>query len=182
MDFHSISILIVCCIINCLSCQFSRRMFWLLGIRFPSRPFIGIFSNKQQACQLFFLPYQHLLIGFQRSLMRLLLFQLLSHAGLCKPMDCSPPGSSAHGISRQEYWSGLPFPSRGDLLDPGVELASPAWQADSLSLSHIGSPMNEVLQLYLPAFIPQPYYFYIIACILFFCWYVYETLLLLKME
>ena len=27
------------------------------------------------------------------------------------PMDCNPPGSSARGISRQEYWSGLPFPS-----------------------------------------------------------------------
>ena len=30
---------------------------------------------------------------------------------LCDPMDCSPPGSSVQGISRQEYWSGLPFPS-----------------------------------------------------------------------
>ena len=33
----------------------------------------------------------------------------------CHPTDCSPPGSSVHGISRQEYWSGLPFPSPGDL-------------------------------------------------------------------
>ena len=44
-------------------------------------------------------------------------------------MDCSPPGSSVHGFSRQEYWSGLPFPSPGDLLDPRVEpwsLTSPA--------------------------------------------------------
>ena len=30
------------------------------------------------------------------------------------------PGSSVHGISQQEYWSGLPFPSSGDLPDPGV--------------------------------------------------------------
>ena len=30
---------------------------------------------------------------------------------LCNPMDSSPPGSSVHGLSRQEYWSGLPFPS-----------------------------------------------------------------------
>ena len=36
---------------------------------------------------------------------------------LCDPMDCSLPGSSVHGISRQEYWSGLPFPSPGDLPD-----------------------------------------------------------------
>ena len=36
------------------------------------------------------------------------------------------------GFSRQEYWSGLPFPSPGDLPDPGIELGSPALQADAL--------------------------------------------------
>ena len=36
------------------------------------------------------------------------------------------------GFSRQEYWSGLPFPSPGDLPDPGIESRSPALQADSL--------------------------------------------------
>ena len=35
-------------------------------------------------------------------------------------------------FSRQEYWSGLPFPSLGDLPDPGIEPESPALQADSL--------------------------------------------------
>ena len=47
-------------------------------------------------------------------------------------------------FSRQEYWSGLPFPAVGDLLDPGIKtmsLASPALQADSLPLSHQGSPL-----------------------------------------
>ena len=37
------------------------------------------------------------------------------------------------GLSRQEYWSGLSFPSPGDLPDPGIEPRSPVWQADSLS-------------------------------------------------
>ena len=36
------------------------------------------------------------------------------------------------GFSRQEYWSGLPFPSPGNLPDPGIEPGSPALQADSL--------------------------------------------------
>ena len=36
------------------------------------------------------------------------------------------------GFSRQEYWSGLPFPSPGDHPDPGIKLRSPALQADSL--------------------------------------------------
>ena len=44
------------------------------------------------------------------------------------------------GFSRQEYWSGLPFPSLGDLPNAGIEPESPALQADSLPLSHLGSP------------------------------------------
>ena len=36
------------------------------------------------------------------------------------------------GFSRQEYWSGLPFPSLGDLSDPGIEPGSSALQADDL--------------------------------------------------
>ena len=51
---------------------------------------------------------------------------------LCNPIDSSPPGSPSLGFSRQEYWSGLPFPSPGDLPDPEIEPMSPALQADSL--------------------------------------------------
>ena len=40
--------------------------------------------------------------------------------------------SSSMGFSRQEYWSGLPFPSPGDLPDPGIEPRSPTLQADGL--------------------------------------------------
>ena len=40
---------------------------------------------------------------------------------LCNPMDYSPPGSSVMGFPRQDYWSGLPFPSPGDLPDPVVK-------------------------------------------------------------
>ena len=53
--------------------------------------------------------------------------RLQSCLTLCDPMDCSPPGSSlSMGFPRQEYWSRLPFPFPGYLLDPGIELASPA--------------------------------------------------------
>ena len=45
------------------------------------------------------------------------------------------------GFSRQEYWSGLPCPPPGDLPDPGTKPRSPALQADSLPLSHQGSPV-----------------------------------------
>ena len=40
-------------------------------------------------------------------------------------------------FSRQEYWSGLPFPSPGDLPNPGIEPGSPALQADVYRLSHL---------------------------------------------
>ena len=51
---------------------------------------------------------------------------------LCSPMNYNPPGSSSMGFSRQEYLSGLPCPSPGDLPDPGIEPGSPALQVDSL--------------------------------------------------
>ena len=43
-----------------------------------------------------------------------------------RPHYGSQPGSSVHGILKQEYWSGLPFSSRGDLPDPGIKPSSPA--------------------------------------------------------
>ena len=46
------------------------------------------------------------------------------------------------GFSRQECWSGLPFPSPGDLPDPGIEPQSPALQADSLRAEPQGKPKN----------------------------------------
>jgi len=48
-------------------------------------------------------------------------------------MDCRPPSSSVHGTLRAEYWSELPFPSPGDLPNPGMEPRSPTWKTDSLS-------------------------------------------------
>ena len=52
-------------------------------------------------------------------------------------------------FSRQKYWNGLPFPPPGDVPDPGIEptsLVSLHWQADSLPLSHQGSPYLEKLK------------------------------------
>ena len=48
------------------------------------------------------------------------------------------------GFSRQEYWSGLPFPSPGDLPDPGIEPGSPAFQADALTSEPPGKPSSEL--------------------------------------
>ena len=49
--------------------------------------------------------------------------RIQSCPALCKPLNCSPSGSSVLGIF-QQYWSRLPFPTPGDLLNPGIERAS----------------------------------------------------------
>ena len=46
------------------------------------------------------------------------------------------------GFSRQEYWDGWPFPSPGDLPDPGIEPGSHAFQADSLLFEPPGKPLE----------------------------------------
>ena len=62
---------------------------------------------------------------------------------LCDPMDCSSPGSSVHKFSRQRYWSGLPFPSPGDLPNPGIEPGSPALQVNSVPSEPPGKYFQE---------------------------------------
>ena len=55
----------------------------------------------------------------------------------------SPPGSSVHwilGFSREEYWSRQPFPSPGDLPDPGIKTGSSTLEADSLPSEPPGKP------------------------------------------
>ena len=55
-----------------------------------------------------------------------------SHVQLCvTPQTAAHQALPSLGFSRQEHWSGLPFPSTGDLPDPGIEPRSPALQADS---------------------------------------------------
>ena len=70
--------------------------------------------------KLFNLPVPRLLIGKMRT---------VAHQ--------APPSM---GFSRQEYWSWLPFPSPGDLPNPGIEPGSPALQADTLSSEPPGKP------------------------------------------
>ena len=53
-------------------------------------------------------------------------------------MDYSPPDSSLHWFSRQEYWSGKPFPSPEGLSDPEIEPASAALVAGFFTAEHQG--------------------------------------------
>ena len=57
-------------------------------------------------------------------------------------VPCQVPLSM--GLSRQEYWSGLPFPSQGDLPNSGIQQGLLHWQMDSLPLSHLGSQKCDI--------------------------------------
>ena len=63
---------------------------------------------------------------------------------LCDPMDCSSLGSSVHGTSQGRKLERVAIPSPGDLHNPGIKPTSPTLQADSLPLSHLGSPKGSV--------------------------------------
>ena len=52
------------------------------------------------------------------------------------------------GFFRQEYWSGLPFPSPEDLPDPGIKPRSPALQADALTSEPPGKPVCMYIYLH----------------------------------
>ena len=69
------------------------------------------------------------------------------------PWDVARQVPLSMGFPRQEYWGGLLFLSPGDLPDPGIEcvsLVSLAWQADSIPLSHLGSPIPSGSFLFCP--------------------------------
>ena len=78
--------------------------------------------------------------GWSHIIMLIISYYLLSRVRLfVTPWTVTYQAPSSMGFSRQEYWSGLHFPSPGDFPNPGIEPGSPAWQADSL-LSEPQSP------------------------------------------
>ena len=62
---------------------------------------------------------------------------------LCDPMTVAYQAPPSMGFPRQKYWSGLPFPSPGDLPNPGIEPGSPTLQADTLPSEPLGKPGND---------------------------------------
>ena len=72
------------------------------------------------------------------------------------------------GFSRQKYWNGLPFPSPGDLPDPGIELGSPTFQSDSLTSE---PPM--LLSQFIPPSPTQLGLSHLIHFLTFCSWYLY---------
>ena len=76
----------------------------------------------------------------------LLLLSRFSHVRLCvTPWIAAHQAPLSMEFSRQEYWSGLSFPSPGDPPDPGIEPSSPALQADSLLTEPSGKLQNSLI-------------------------------------
>ena len=65
---------------------------------------------------------------------------LVAQLFFATPWTVALQASWCMGFPRQEYWSGLPFPSPGDLPHPGIEPGSPALQVDSLPSEPPGKP------------------------------------------
>ena len=86
-------------------------------------------SHRSSAAALGLIPLVPLISRFLKvkvkSLSRVRLF--------VTPWTVAYQAPPSMGFSRQEYWSGLPFPSPGDLPDPGIKPRSPAFQADTLT-------------------------------------------------
>ena len=72
-----------------------------------------------------------------KSLSRVRLFE--------NPWTVAHQAPLSMGFTRQDYWSGLPFPSPGDLPDPGIKPRSPALQADALPSEPPGKPKEMAL-------------------------------------
>ena len=70
--------------------------------------------------------------------------QLLSHVQLFATQEAHQAPLSMK-FPRHEYWNGLPFPSPGDLPDPGIEHRSPALQAGSVLSEHQGKPRYSII-------------------------------------
>ena len=114
----------------------------MLNIELPYDPAIPLLCIQPRET----IPYVH--TQTCTWIFRTVLFILLSHFShvrLCATLwTVDHPAPLSMGFSRQEYWSGLPFPSPGDLPDPGIKPRSPTLQADSLPSEPLGKPRSIV--------------------------------------
>ena len=125
--------------LNSTHLHVSRKQILNIQISYSQSPFFCylIWNLPKQLCNqinLRFPSYTNVHSLF------LMIFIVWSCLTLCDPMDYSLPGSSVHGISRQEYWSGLPFPPPGDLSNPGIEPTSPALVSRLFTTEPSGKP------------------------------------------
>ena len=99
--------------------------------------------NKAIDIECFFLPVPHPFLLWNQLLpLTKVKVKSLSRVRLfATPWTVAHQAPPSMGFSRQEYWSGLPFPSPGDLPNPGIEPRGPTLQADALTFEPPGKPL-----------------------------------------
>ena len=91
--------------------------------------------------------------------------KLLRHVRLfATPWTVAYQALQSMGFSRQEYWSGLPFPSPGDLPNPGIKLGSPALQTDTLPSEPCSLGISNFLEV-ISSLSHSVVFLYFFACI-----------------
>ena len=128
-----------------LSLGFSRQEYWS-GLPSPPPGDLmdpGIkpssFTSPALAGRFFFFFFFFFTTSAHLEVKSLSHFQLFA-----TPWTVAYQAPPSMGFSRQKYWSGLPFPSPGNLPDPGMEPGSPALQADALPSEPPGSPLGKL--------------------------------------
>ena len=117
------------------SMGFSRQEYWS-GLPFP--PPGNLYTQEFNPRLLFLLHWQVSSLPLKVKVK----VKLLSRVRLlATPWTAAYQVPPPMGFSRQEYWSGLPFPSPGDLPDPGIEPRSPALESDALTSEPPGKPL-----------------------------------------
>ena len=109
----------------------------------PAERFIEeVFKHIQNKATIVRKPLQHLSTHGQPCFISAPThsFLLFRYSTLCDPWTVAHQPPPSMGFSRQEYWRGLPFPSPGDLPNPGIEPRSPALRADALTSEPPGKP------------------------------------------
>ena len=140
---------------SCLFCYNPDRWFWAkflsrLGfVNYKMKAFTGWRLRSSLACQvhiLLSLPSPYASLPFINEISESEKVKSLSRVWLfVTPWTVAYQAPPSMESSRQEYWSGLPFPSPGDLPDPRIEPGSPALEADALPSEPPGKPSNVVV-------------------------------------
>ena len=124
--YYSLTILFISLFLLCRSIIYSHMC------SLYSTTFLNSISNCRNIS--FFVNYLGFFFRFFSIMKVKVKVKSLSRVRLfVSPWTVAHQASWSMGSSRQEYWSGLPFPSPGDLPDPGIEQRSPTLQADALT-------------------------------------------------
>ena len=120
-----------------------RFIYDIIHVSMPFSQIITLSPSPTESKRLFYISVFLLLShiqGYHYHLSKFHIYVLSCVWLFVTPWTIAYQAPPSIGFSRQGYWSGLPFPSPGDLPDPGIEPGSPVFQADVLTSEPPGKP------------------------------------------